>query len=220
MIASGKPRQAKRDERGMSGVPCLAVYVGEPGPAAVTGALCEAHGVGGARRASGSGTSGDRAPAKRAGRAGSGTSGDRGTGGARRAIRVRRVGRAAPAQRAGPAVSGERRRRGISASRVRRAAPKRRMERVAYNCRVRRRHPREENRMTNSPGIDPTVPPSGARQCGRRRRVVVPPAPMCQVRAHRMLRHFALAARNRAPDGHRSLGHPQLRARGGVVLEL
>src|SRR5438477_12672117 len=52
------------------------------------------------------------------------------------------------------------------------------------------------------------------------RRLVVPPAPVCPVRAHRLLRHLAVTARERARGGHRAPGHPQLRAGGGLVLEL
>ena len=65
--------------------------------------------------------------------------------------------------------------------------------------------------MSEIAGIDPSVPPSGdgLRRVRRRRRLVVPPAPLRPVRAHRLLRHLALAARDRARP---ATGHPFIRS--------
>ena len=58
------------------------------------------------------------------------------------------------------------------------------------------------------------------RRVRRGGRLVVPPAPVRPVRAHRLLRLVAVPARQRARQGGRPPGHPELRAARGVVLEL
>src|SRR5215472_16328920 len=49
------------------------------------------------------------------------------------------------------------------------------------------------------------------------RRLVAAPAPVRPVRAHRLLRHLAVTARERARGRRWAPGHPQLRAGGGLV---
>src|SRR5580704_10988716 len=58
------------------------------------------------------------------------------------------------------------------------------------------------------------------RRVRRSRGLVVPPAPLYPVRAHRLLRLLARPARQCARGGDGSPADPQLRARRGVVLEL
>ena len=58
------------------------------------------------------------------------------------------------------------------------------------------------------------------RRVRERQRLVVPPAPLRGVRAHRVLRQLAVAARQRARGRRRAPADPQLRAGRGLVLEL
>src|SRR5579862_1486213 len=58
------------------------------------------------------------------------------------------------------------------------------------------------------------------RMPGDRGRLVVPPSALCQVRAHRLLRLVARAARQPSRGGCRAPHHPQLQAGRGMVLGL
>jgi hypothetical protein len=58
------------------------------------------------------------------------------------------------------------------------------------------------------------------RGVSRVRGLVVPSTTMCGVRPHRVLRQLTQPARNRACELVRSLDHPELRARRGLVLGL
>src|SRR6266516_1802291 len=72
-------------------------------------------------------------------------------------------------------------------------------------------------------GIDRRDGPAerdGLRRVRRDRRLVVPPATLYAVRAHRLLRLLAGPARQRARGGHRAPADPELRAGRVVVLEL
>ena len=60
----------------------------------------------------------------------------------------------------------------------------------------------------------------GLRRVRRSRGLVVPPAPLYAVRAHRLLRLLAGAARQRARGGHRAPADQELRAGRVMVLEL
>src|SRR3984893_18732567 len=54
----------------------------------------------------------------------------------------------------------------------------------------------------------------------RQWRLVVPPAPLCSLRPHRLLRLIAEPARKRSCQSARPYGHKKLRARRGLVLRL
>src|SRR6478752_9664671 len=61
---------------------------------------------------------------------------------------------------------------------------------------------------------------NGLRRMPGRRRVVVPPAPLRPVRAHRLLRQLTRAARQRPFATVGSPADPELRTGRGLVLEL
>jgi hypothetical protein len=72
-------------------------------------------------------------------------------------------------------------------------------------------------------GIDRRDGPAerdGLRRMRRSRGLVVPPAPLYAVRAHRLLRLLAVPARERPCGRHRAPAHQELRAGRVVVLEL
>jgi hypothetical protein len=54
----------------------------------------------------------------------------------------------------------------------------------------------------------------------RQRRLVVPPAPLCSLRSHRLLRLIAEPARKRSFQSERPHSHKKFRARRGLVLRL
>ena len=54
----------------------------------------------------------------------------------------------------------------------------------------------------------------------RQRRLVVPPAPLCSVWSHRLLRLIAEPARKRSCQSERPHSHKKFRARRGLVLRL
>src|SRR5262249_34199460 len=60
----------------------------------------------------------------------------------------------------------------------------------------------------------------GLRRVRGDRGLVVPPAPMCPVGAHRLLRHLTVPARERPCGRDRAPGDPEFRAGRVMVLEL
>ena len=80
----------------------------------------------------------------------------------------------------------------------------------------------KEQQMTAMPGIDPTVPPSGAgcAECEASGGWWVHLRRCAAVRARGLLRYLAVAARDRARQGLGARDDPELRAGRGLVLQL